>query len=565
MKTTTWILITIILTLITVNSALANSLSVSSTRWNLEGCACQPLDFNIIISNPSFDLHKYYLTIDNYEEYTIYSENPVLIAPLAQKEIGIFLKLPCNIYNQQNLSLKITADDGYKAFLPLIANIKECFTTEFNIEKQKEYCNLDANTATLKIKNLNYSAENFKFKTNLNSEYNEVSLAGYTNASIKYNITLAKNANLTNYEILAESQYTNKIYKIPFNITSKNCYNLKTNLTKESAICGLDIHSYDLKVKNTGTKTDTFNITLDAPKFVTISNKQVTLEPQEEQIIRLKAEPEKTTNANYKIKVNIQSLKHQEISNTEILNLNVINKEKCYQINFEPKTIKSNSTETKHEIEITNNGLRDATYKLLLQGPDFIKLKTTEVQLNKGETKKIKLEATGNKTGSWKLNLIANTEGINYPQKIYFKEYNENSFLRAYKKEIMIWAGAILAFIGTIYLIIKYLGRRIKILLLKLWYKIKSILANRTLWKIIAITLLIAIAILSMYAVYLSQNTNIGINNTINTINQTNSTILPTTLPTYVATYWPYFITGVVILAIIILILERKSISNIFK
>ena len=52
---------------------------------------------------------------------------------------------------------------------------------------------------------------------------------------------------------------------------------------------------YDLKIKNTGNKVDTYNITLDAPKFVTISNTQVTLEAGEEQIVRLKAEPTKTS------------------------------------------------------------------------------------------------------------------------------------------------------------------------------------------------------------------------------------------------------------------------------
>jgi hypothetical protein len=343
------------------------------------------------------------LVPDANQEVTSLSESNVTLDPDQHKSIFMYLKFPLSVYGTINQPFRIIATRNN--------NFVNGFE-KFNIEKDYDFSmkteDLDLNVcedittkSVVTFQNLAGTPNNYfldiKGPSFVNLTQDKLDLNSQESDSIMLAIS-PKKTDVGTYDVVlrARTEYGNVIKDKGFKLNVNNCFESSATLEgwdkelSDKGCCGEK--TYTLNVRNDGLYEETYQVIVDSPGWLSISdeNEFLRLRPSQQVNIPVKAslpctdakqasfiivKQLKAPYQTHEIRVDLESLSPNSCYDVELLQDN-------YQINYETQSI---------PLLIKNTGLRGGTYSLKLGALDskFVYLDSEEMNFTAGESKVI--------------------------------------------------------------------------------------------------------------------------------------------------------------------------------
>lgn len=193
-----------------------------------------------------------------------------------------------------------------------------------------------------------------------------------------------------------------------------------TIFPKESSTKINSFTSYEVNIENVGTTKDVYDLSSSNPAEITIAPRQVELEPDQEETVNLWYNPNTNKEAGrYSFSVTATS---QATGNDYSVD-GIVNVIKEHRVAVEVDQVSKTGClgeQVTYTVEVTNNGLQKEEFSL---STDFGQLSQTDLVLEDGETRTIKLTASADEPMTKSFNLVAASK-TSYAQDIQNVEFN---------------------------------------------------------------------------------------------------------------------------------------------
>lgn len=343
-------------------------------------CACDKKSLALKITNSGKFLENYDISVEGpASSWTTLSAKSISLAPNASTIVTAYVTSPCNAKGDYDINFVVKAKSEYsEANAKATVNIIQCY--DYSISSEKTFysiCEADKLTVPVKIKNL--GTQNNTYKINLyapnwtNADLNQMTLGAGKEGT--FNLIsqppYKTQGNFTaNIEVL--SQYGQVLKKHSISYDVGKCFNVL--LTIESAkdkMCNSLSNTYSVVVKNTGKFTNTYDLSIDGPEWVTISERRITLNASKEKSLTLDVHPSsKTPAAAYTIKVKATDAVSKASSEAQLV-INTVSLDECYKpaITTKDNVIQVSRDSTATAIFLVENkGTKDANYTVEISG-----------------------------------------------------------------------------------------------------------------------------------------------------------------------------------------------------
>lgn len=368
-------------------------------------CACEQKTLTITISNLGNYRENYVLTVEGpASSWVNLSAKEITLEPNKTTTVLAYLTSPCNVAGNYEINFVVKSKSEYsKANAKATANIVSCY--DYTISSEKTFYSVcEAEKINVPIKIKNFGTQRNVYKINMQGP-------NWTNIDLKqinvekdkegsFNLILQPpfktQGNFTVYlEAMSELGKVLKKHEISLEVTK--CYDaaLKIEENKDK-ICNALTKTYSVVVKNTGKFKNSYDIYLEAPDWVTINEKHLTLNASEEKILTLDAHPSYNTNpGNYTIKVRaVDVVSKAEAS--DVLNITTVSVEDCYKpaITTKDETISVAKDNTATALFIVENkGTNEANYTIEISGTGtkFLQINPGAIKLAPGKAETIYL------------------------------------------------------------------------------------------------------------------------------------------------------------------------------
>ena len=173
---------------------------------------------------------------------------------------------------------------------------------------------------------------------------------------------------------------------VPFTVNVNNCHNLQINGDALKEICGGQIVSYNYQIKNLGNYKESYQLDLKAPKYVTLSQNLISLNPGETKDFYAYADRNSESS-----KFTISAFNRYGIAEiTSELKVN-----SCYDFSISTDKDFVNFCEHSNEkiiLETKNSGIQQDKYSLEIEdGPAWANLDKKELILDPGKSGAVNL------------------------------------------------------------------------------------------------------------------------------------------------------------------------------
>jgi uncharacterized membrane protein len=172
---------------------------------------------------------------------------------------------------------------------------------------------------------------------------------------------------------------------IPFTINVENCHNLQINGETSKAICQGDITSYTYSLTNLGNYKETYNLNVEGPNFITLSQDLITLNKGESKSIYAYI-AQNSKSSSFTVSATNQ---YGTAEINSILNVN-----SCYDFSVSTDKDFINFCEHSQEnvfITVTNTGVNQDNYKIQLKGPEWANINQQTLSLNPQQSGSVNL------------------------------------------------------------------------------------------------------------------------------------------------------------------------------
>jgi len=203
-------------------------------------------------------------------------------------------------------------------------------------------------------------------KLNLNKELNQFNLVLIPDNSVSGNFSIKIN-------IIPENGSIKAAHIIKAVVKKCNSVSVDILYSKDN-VCNSETAAYDFIVKNTGISQNTFNLELDASKWVKLETDKITLQPKTEKKLKLIINPD-TNIDDYNIVV--KAADSSGVSAEDSIKIKTFESKDCYKAKIKPE--KSNSSNI--PITIENNGIHRANY-YISSSEDFVKLTSNVITID---------------------------------------------------------------------------------------------------------------------------------------------------------------------------------------
>ncbi len=364
-------------------------------------CACEQKSFLLTVSNLGRYMENYELSIEGpASKWIELSSKSITLAAGSSAKITVNVNTPCNAAGNYDTNFVVKSKSEYaQANVKAALSIVSCY--DYTISSDKTYysiCEAEKLTAPIKIKNL--GTNNNIYKINLQApnwthlDLNQVTIEKGKEAT--FNLIAEPpyktQGNFTAY-IEVMSDFGKVIKKHDISLQVSKCYDASVTIeTDKDKMCNALSNTYSVAIRNTGKFQNTYDIVIEGPDWVTISEKRVTLNASKEKSLVLDVHPPYNTKpGEYKIKVKaIDAISKTEASDT--LTVTTVSLEECYSPAISTKddivAVSKDNTATALFI-IENKGTHDANYTIEVSGtatkfsqvhPGTIALKSTKAQ-----------------------------------------------------------------------------------------------------------------------------------------------------------------------------------------
>ncbi|MGB9707993.1 MAG: hypothetical protein ACPLXC_01535 [Candidatus Pacearchaeota archaeon] len=364
-------------------------------------CACEERSVKLVITNNGKYLENYELNVEGpAAQWIKISSKSMTLAANSSATVMAYVNTSCNTAGTYEANFVVKSKSEYgQANAKANFSIVSCY--DYSISSNKTYysiCEAEKLTIPIKIKNLGTRPNTYKINMEgpnwTKVDQRELTLANGSEGT--FNLIAEPpyktQGNFTTYiEVMTDLGKVLKKYDISLQVSK--CYAVSVTIEEEKdKMCNALSNTYEVVVRNLGKFTNTYDIVLDAPEWVTISKKRITLNASKEESLVLDVHPPYNTKpTTYTIKIKaIDAVSKAEATDT--LNITAVSLEECYSPAISTKddfiTVSKDSTATALFI-IENKGTNDANYTLEISGtgtkfsqlnPGTLTLKTGKAQ-----------------------------------------------------------------------------------------------------------------------------------------------------------------------------------------
>ena len=298
-----------------------------------------------------------------------------------------------------NMEIKVSDGTTVKTVKQEIV-VENCHDTKIIAEPVTQtICSCEQKQIMLTVFNNGKYLENYNIRADgVASIWTNLSLTKFTlapNSSQKLYAYINTPCNIIgNYELnfitKADSEYSQANTKASFNVVS--CYDY--SLTPEKfyyPICENEKITIPLTLTNKGVALNNYKINLDAPSWMSIDQKELSIAANGSKIVNLIVQPQFKTIGNYTAKIDVLSTQGRVIKKQEI----TIESKNCYGVTAkiqENKDRMCNALTKSYSVLIRNTGKFQNNYDLTLNAPAWAKLSEKTIKLNASGEKLITLE-----------------------------------------------------------------------------------------------------------------------------------------------------------------------------
>lgn len=298
---------------ISVKSASAKKAVTKNIQFTLMSChhvALQPKQtvYNACITENApilFDITNQGKTADTFAVTSSLGDLTNSQVTLRSGETKT-IKLTVPVEEQEKqIVLKAASTTTYaKATTSLTLYGDQCYTAEIDVTpKQAQLCVEDGAVYTVQVRNTGSRNDTFTLKANSGKFANNtlaVKAGGVASTTLKVNPTVTGEHDV---EITAQSAHTTLNAEATLAVST--CRGVAVSIApQEETVCYGDKATYEVTVKNTGTKKDTYVLTTDAG---TLAKETVELNAGQVSSIALTADTKKLSNGTYAINVKAES------------------------------------------------------------------------------------------------------------------------------------------------------------------------------------------------------------------------------------------------------------------
>lgn len=343
-------------------------------------CACEQKNIKLTITNFGKYLENYELNVEGpASQWIKLSSKSITLAANSSTSVMAYVNTSCNTAGTYEANFVVKSKSEYgQANAKANVSIVSCY--DYSISSNKTYyaiCEAEKLNVPIKIKNLGTQTNIYKINMEgpnwTKIDQRQLTLGNGTEGT--FNLIAEPpyktQGNFTTYfEVMTDYGKVLKKYDISLQVSK--CYDASVTIEEDKdKMCNALSNTYAVVIKNTGKFTNTYDIILEAPEWVTISKKRLTLNASKEEALVLDVHPPYNTNSStYTIKVKaIDAISKAEASDT--LNITTISLESCYEPAISTKdnivTVSKDNTATALFI-IENKGSHDANYSVEISG-----------------------------------------------------------------------------------------------------------------------------------------------------------------------------------------------------
>ena len=381
---------------VNLNVGECHSFSISPHQTSQEICTGSSATYSFDISNTGVwsenirlslagsaaqysSLSEEFLRLENGESRTI-----TIFSEPRENEIGDFdlsvtaRSLESNALASQNFDLKVNGCYGIS--LSAAENFASfCENSEVKVPLILQNSGTAPNTYNLKISGPEWIA--------LDRE--QVSLAAGEQATIKAILFPGHGVNgKFSVEVTAESELGNEKDEVVLTANVLKCHGASLSISKsEDNLCPRTSKSYSAEIMNTGTKTESFVLSLGAPAWVTVDKTSFQLAESQSETVNIVASPTADVMAGkYTVSLEVASQEGSKASAKDSLTLEISSKDSCFgvQTTAEKDYVKVAYGEgTLIPIVVENVGSETETFSLDISGngAGFAQLNPSSVEI----------------------------------------------------------------------------------------------------------------------------------------------------------------------------------------
>ncbi len=362
-----------------VKECQAFSLKAIQAQKNICPCGTETFDFDI--TNLGDFTNTYNLKVEGPASNLItLSETRVTITKGETKRIFAFASNTCESLGNQDFTITATPELGtsiQSSSARLI--IDSCYDFELKTEKDLfNLCEGEQDKIPITINNKGTSQNTFNLNINgpawVSLEKNKLDIASSSSANT--NIVIApplETAGDFDIPLQVTAEKGDQIAATTFKATVRKCLGVFVDIEKnQDRICNSLQNTYSVTVKNIGEKTQSYDLDITGPAWVSIDKGQVSLNAGEQSLITLTvAPPANVPSSTYSAEVIATAADLTQITGKDKVDITTVTQEECYkpQINVENNLmdVAVDSTAT-IPIIIENKGINTATYDISLSG-----------------------------------------------------------------------------------------------------------------------------------------------------------------------------------------------------
>ena len=440
-------------------ASLANAQNfnlVSDKQVNL--CPCSNQVYNILLQNTGSAAATYQITKSGAASgWVTITPTKLTLNPNTAANLQVKVSSPCTVKGISDLNI-IADSSGAKKTLSQSLNFMACYNYGIKVgeiqdfeedvksiafkehENGYEVCEESRQIIPILIENMESYGNDYSVNligeewSRLNA--NEFQLKGKQKGIVLLTLEPPKNSKgdyKLRLDAIARLGEVKKSSGI--NIKVDKCYELSLDIKNEKDIlCGSDSKEYDVKIKNSGKFAETLSLNVTGADFASFANlTSIELSPGEEKTVKLLANPDAKISGNFNIKATASG----KIKAEDSVSLEVTERNACYKADVQfTSTVKNKYSHEVFPVSIFNNGLRQASYKIGVEGPDWVSITPDELELKPGQRGNVNLDVSPNEDvaeGAYNISINAESNDEIYSRSVNIELKKENPAVKKIK------------------------------------------------------------------------------------------------------------------------------------
>ncbi len=375
----------------TLNVKKAPTFTITDYGTGYQACSCTPVMYKYTITNTGSDARTYDVSVDGtHNQYVSLSEKQFMLAGGDTFNLFVYVTEPCYFYGESFFDLNIVEKEtDFIATIPFYLQTKACYDFSVRINDTLNVCNDEVGNYPFSIRSESEIGNAYSISSkDISLDTSKIFLWGGESTDLNGTfLEKTPGTKTLTLSVTGERGQTTLDYNSNLEVIKCHSANIAfPTITSDASAC-VD-KTFDVVLKNDGTKTEKYNLTLISPQWASlVFDKAMELSPGEERKFLLDANIPCNESGKFDMMLTAK-IADRDISDSAALTLNVISFEKAHKPKIIVKNYKFNYEENTVNVGIQNTGVMESTYELNTEIPNWLSSQIpSKLTLAPGETK----------------------------------------------------------------------------------------------------------------------------------------------------------------------------------